>query len=192
MDAEPLRMPETLPAADGVVLRAFESADLAMLRDLATDPYLALIGSLPHQATDAEALEFIQRQHGRLETGAGYSFCVADGGTGQALGSAGLWLSGLAQGRATAGYSVAPESRGRRVATAALRALTAFGWSIEPLFRIELYIEPWNLGSIRTAKAAGYVREGLLRSHQPIGDRRADMVLFAAIRPDLGTVATAT
>jgi RimJ/RimL family protein N-acetyltransferase len=54
---------------------------------------------------------------------------------------------------------------------------------IRGLYRVELYIEPWNAGSIRVAQAAGYQREGLLRSHQEIGGIRRDMVLYAAIRP---------
>jgi ribosomal-protein-alanine N-acetyltransferase len=35
---------------------------------------------------------------------------------------------------------------------------------------------------VRTAEHAGYEREGLLRSHQEIGGRRVDMLLYAAIR----------
>jgi ribosomal-protein-alanine N-acetyltransferase len=61
--------------------------------------------------------------------------------------------------------------------------VTAFGWTLSDLFRIELYVEPWNVGSVRTAEAVGYVREGLLRSHQPIRGRRADMLLYAGLRP---------
>jgi hypothetical protein len=48
------------------------------------------------------------------------------------------------------------------------------------------YIEPWNAGSIGTAERAGYEREGLLRSHQEIGGRRRDMLLYASVRPDHG------
>lgn len=181
-----LVMPTLLPRNEGIVLRPFEDRDAEMLRDLATDPYLPLIGSLPANANQQEALEFIARQHQRLETGAGYSFCVVDCSDGTALGTAGLWVAGLAEGRATAGYAVAPFARRRGVARQALRALTTFGWTIPELFRIELYIEPWNIGSIRAAEAAGYLREGLLRSHQSIGDRRADMLLYAAVRPHEG------
>ena len=179
---EPLVMPAELPMSGGLVLRRFRDSDVAMLRDLASDPYVPLIGSLPAQAGEQEALEFIQRQHRRLETGAGFSFCVADLATDEALGTAGLWTRESATGRATAGYSVAPRARGQRVASRALRALTEFGWTRPELFRIELYVEPRNVASVRTAEAAGYVREGLLRSHQPIGDRRADMLLYACIR----------
>ena len=51
------------------------------------------------------------------------------------------------------------------------------------LHRIELYVEPWNTGSRRTAEASGYQEEGRLRLHQEIAGRRRDMVLYAAIRP---------
>jgi ribosomal-protein-alanine N-acetyltransferase len=68
------------------------------------------------------------------------------------------------------------------VAAAALTALTSFAWTIRALHRIELYIEPWNAGSVKTAEGAGYEREGLLRSHHEIGGRRRDMLLCAAIR----------
>jgi RimJ/RimL family protein N-acetyltransferase len=86
-------------------------------------------------------------------------------------------------GRATAGYSIVPSARRQGYAGDALAALTDFGWTLPGLFRVALYIEPWNTGSIRTAECAGYLREGLLRSHQEIAGERRDMLLFAAIRP---------
>ena len=107
----PLELPVILPAADGVVLRAFHAGDVAMLRDLATDPYVPLIGSLPADASEQQALDFIERQHSRWTTGVGYSFCVADEVDGRALGTAGLWLGHLDLGRASAGYTVAPRAR---------------------------------------------------------------------------------
>jgi [ribosomal protein S5]-alanine N-acetyltransferase len=177
-----LLMPTVTPRSDGILLRPFRDADVGMLRDLATDPYLPLIGTLPANATEQEALSFIERQHDRLRRGVGYSFCVADRVDDRALGTAGLWIADLAHGRATIGYAVAPFTRRRGVGANALRALTTFGWTLPDLFRIELYVEPWNVGSVRTAEAAGYEREGLLRSHQPIGDRRADMLLYASLR----------
>jgi RimJ/RimL family protein N-acetyltransferase len=89
----------------------------------------------------------------------------------------------VSAGRATAGYSVAPAHRGRGIASSALKALTAFTWTIPALHRIELYIEPWNSNSIRVAEASGFQREGLLRSHQEIGGTRRDMLLYAITRP---------
>src|SRR5580765_6283716 len=173
-------VPARRPPYGPVVLREFEDRDVEMVLDLATDPYIGLIGSLPSNADRAEALAYLARQRGRRAEGVGYSWCVADAVTDEALGGIGLWLSQLGEGRATAGYSIAPRARGRGVAGPALRDLTAFGWTFADLHRIELYIEPWNAGSIRTAEHAGYRREGLLRSQCEIGGRRVDMLRYAA------------
>jgi [ribosomal protein S5]-alanine N-acetyltransferase len=173
----------TAPVAYGpVILREFSPADLLMVQELSTDPYVPLIGTLPPNASRQDALDYIDRQRGRLAEGAGFSFAIAEAGTDRAIGGIGLWLAALNDGRATAGYSVIPSARGRGVASAALTALTTFAWTIPALHRIELYVEPWNAASIKTAERAGYEREGLLRSHQEIGGHRRDMLLYAAIR----------
>jgi RimJ/RimL family protein N-acetyltransferase len=154
----------------------------SLARELSTDPYVPDTGSLPANASEQEARDWIDRQRGRLAERTGFSFAIAEADSDRAVGGIGLWLAPLAQGRATAGYSVIPSARGRVLAAAALTALTAFAWSIPALHRIELYIEPWNTGSIRTAERAGYQWEGLLRSHQEIAGRRRDMLLYAVIR----------
>jgi ribosomal-protein-alanine N-acetyltransferase len=174
----------TEPVAHGpVVLREFSAADLPMVREMSADPYLPQIGTLPLNASGQEARAYIDRQRGRLAEGKGFSFAIAEADTGRGVGQIGLWLAGLDEGRATAGYSVMPSARGRGLAAAALTALTSFGWTISGLHRIELYIEPWNAGSVNTAERAGFEREGLLRSHQEIGGRRRDMLLYASVRP---------
>jgi RimJ/RimL family protein N-acetyltransferase len=165
-----------------VILREFSASDMPMVLELSTDPYVPLIGTLPANASEQEARAWINRQRQRLAEGIGYSFAIADASTDRCLGGIGLWLAGLTQGRATAGYFVAPSARRQGVATAALKALTAFAWTIPVLHRIELYIEPWNSGSVRAAEGAGFEREGLLRSHQESGGRRRDMLLYSIIR----------
>lgn len=154
-----------------------------MLVDLSSDPYLPLIGTLPGNTDHDGALGYIARQHDRLTTGAGYSFCVALAASDEAVGGAGLWLASIHEGRATAGYTIAPKHRGHALASQALQALTTFAWTLPQVERIELYIEPWNVASERTARVAGYQREGLLRRHQLIGNSRVDTLLYAALRP---------
>ena len=173
------------PVAHGpVILREFSDADLPMVQELSADPYVPLVGTLPPNATRQEALDYIDRQRGRLAEDIGFSFAIAVAGTGRGVGAIGLWLARLDHGRATAGYSVTPGERGRGFASAALTALMSFAWTIPELHRIELYIEPWNTGSVKTAERAGFKREGLLRSQQEIGGQRRDMLLYAAIRED--------
>lgn len=153
-----------------------------MVRDLATDPYVPLVGTLPANADDDAARAWVRRQQGRHTEGAGFSFTITDARTGAPVGNCGLWLRQLAEGRASAGYAIAPSARGRGLAADALAALTGFGWTLPGLHRIELYIEPWNLASVRSAERAGFQREGLLRSHQEIDGRRRDMLLYATVR----------
>jgi [ribosomal protein S5]-alanine N-acetyltransferase len=175
----------TWPVTYGPVsLREFSGLDVAMIMEMSTDPYVPLIGSLPANASQQEAHDYIDRQRGRLTEGTGFSFAIAEVGTDRAVGTIGLWLRQLAQGRATAGYTVAPSARGRGIAGAALTALTSFAWTVPGLHRVELHIEPWNTGSIKAAERAGYQREGLMRGHQEIGGQRRDMLLYATLRKD--------
>jgi ribosomal-protein-alanine N-acetyltransferase len=118
-----------------------------------------------------------------LAEGERFSFAIANAESDNAVGAIGLGLRHLSAGRATAGYAVSPAHRGRGIATSALKALTRFAWTIPGLYRVELYVEPWNTSSIHVAEAARYQREGLLRSHQEIGGTRRDMLLYATTRP---------
>lgn len=203
-----LTYPATCPEYGAIRLRPFRARDLAMVQDLSTDRYVCQVSSVVADSDEAEAAAWLERQGQRLVRGIGYSFCIArrrddqctvdqdsddqnsddQNSDDQALGQAGLWLNNRDQGRATAGYLVAPTARGAGVAGEALRALTEFAWTLPDLHlpdlhRVELHIEPWNTASLRSAAAAGYQREGLLRSHQVIGGTRVDMELWAAIRP---------
>jgi [ribosomal protein S5]-alanine N-acetyltransferase len=174
--------PDTAPGHGSVVLRRFTDDDFPLAVELGADTYIPLIGSLPAHPSRQQSLDWIHRQHDRYTEGTGLSFAIADAATGTAVGAIGLWLKNLPAGRATVGYSVSPAHRGRGVATSAVMALTRFAWTIPDLHRIELYIEPWNTGSIRVAHAAGFQQEGLLRSHQEIGGTRRDFLLYAMIR----------
>lgn len=174
--------PVTPPAHGPVVLRRFTDVDVQLAIELGDDPYVPLIGSLPAHPSSLQALEWIHRQHDRYTDGVGLSFAIADARTDRAVGAIGLWLKNLPAGRATVGCSVSPAQRRRGVASSAVTALTTFAWTIPDLHRIELYIEPCNIGSLQVAAAAGYQREGLLRSHQEIGGSRRDMLLYAVTR----------
>jgi RimJ/RimL family protein N-acetyltransferase len=178
-----LRWPAEPPSWGQVRLRPFAERDVAMVMDLATDPYIPLIGSLPARATRGQALAYIGRQRGRLAEGAGFSFCVVRHDDDVAVGGVGLWLGELAAGRGSAGWAVAPRFRGHGFATQALRAMLTFAWTLPELQRVEARIEPWNLASTRVARQAGMAYEGTMTSYQPVGDRRADMQLYAVTRP---------
>ncbi len=85
-----LSLPAARPAWGAIQLRAFEPRDVGMVRNLSTDSYVPLIGSLVRHATVEQSLGWINRQHERLITGAGYSFCISAVGDDRALGGVGL------------------------------------------------------------------------------------------------------
>ena len=111
------------PSFGQVLLRRFEDRDSPMVQELSTDPYVPLTGTLPAMCGHAAALGYIGRQRQRFVDGTGFSFAIADAGTGEARGMVGLWLRERAFGRAQVGYAVAPSARGRGIASDALRAL---------------------------------------------------------------------
>ncbi len=159
-----------------------------MAQSLSTDPYVPQTGSLPGNATVQEAMAWVGRQQKRHAEGAGFSFTIARRSDDVAIGHCGLWLKDLDEGRASAGYAIAPFARRRGYAAEALAALTEFAWTVPGLHLVELFIEPWNDPSIRTAERAGYVRkQGLQGRHRKVGGERRDMVLFASVRPGHST-----
>jgi RimJ/RimL family protein N-acetyltransferase len=183
-----LRLPRL---SDGTVaLRAFTDADAPLIQSVGSDPLIPLITTVPASGSTAEALGYIARQHDRLRTGAGYSFAVTDAATDEAFGQIGLWLHDLRQGRASIGYWIAPARRRRGGGSRALAVLVRWAWTVPGLERLELYVEPWNEASWRTAEAAGFQREGVLRQWQAVGQTRRDMFMYSLLRSDTGQADT--
>lgn len=170
------------PTHGRIRLRRFVDQDAGMAVELSQDDYIPRIGSLPHCSSLEEGLAWVHRQHRRHATGTGFSFAIVEQESDRPVGNIGLWTKELADGRAQAGYGVIASARGRRVAAEALIALLKFAWTIPELHRLELYIEPWNVASVRSAELAGFEQEGLLRSHQEISGRRVDMLVFSMVR----------
>ena len=163
-------------SAGPYLLRGFLPEDVQLVQEAAADPYIPLVTSVPVPFTENDGLAFIARQHARARDGVGYSMAIADRATTRAVGSVGLWLRDLDAGRASVGYWVVASARGGRAAGHAVRAVADWARHAIGIPRLELYVEPWNSASIRTAEHAGFSREGLLRSWQEIGGSRRDML----------------
>lgn len=165
-------------------LRPFTLADLDLVREASADPYIPTIGTVPVTFSPEEGQRFIERQWKRAKDGVGYSFVIADARTDHGCGHAGLWLRDLPLGRASVGYWVAGSARGR--GAAAIAAAAVADWALGELRipRVELYIEPWNVPSIRSAEKAGFRYEGLLRSWTELNGTRKDMLMYSRLPAD--------
>lgn len=167
-------------AAGPWALRAWEGTDVAAVVEAAGDPYIVATTTVPAGADEDDAVEFVVRQRHRVDAGVGYSFAVADGAD-AVVGQVGVWVRDLDAGRAELGYWTLPSRRGEGVATGAVGA--ASEWALRRLgvSRLQLFVEPWNTGSVRTAERCGYQREGLLRSWREIAGERRDFLVFSRL-----------
>ncbi|MFJ1585781.1 GNAT family N-acetyltransferase [Streptomyces sp. NPDC088197] len=173
-----LREPPVLGAGD-YTLRPWSMADLHAVREASTDPLIPLITTVPPVYSDAEGIAFVERQWGRPAAGR-YPMVIARASDGCAVGNVGLDI--ISADRATVGYWVLASARRAGAAGSALKAITEWGLHELGIARLDLYAEPWNTGSLRTAESAGYQREGLLRDWARVGGELKDVVMYAALR----------
>jgi RimJ/RimL family protein N-acetyltransferase len=101
------------------------------------------------------------------------------------LGCVSLYAIHLEQGRAVIGYWLAPQARGRGVASSAVRLLAQWGFTELGLARLELTCGPDNEASQRVAARCGFVREGVMRSHMSFKGGRRDTVIFGLLPGEL-------
>jgi [ribosomal protein S5]-alanine N-acetyltransferase len=179
----PLTMPELRYGP--ILLRRFALSDLPLLREAAEDPYIPSITSVPPVYSDDSGRAFIERQQRLASDGHGYPFVIADAADPhRGLGALGLWLREIENGRASIGYWVGPSARGRHSAGLALRATVAYAFEALGIPRLQLFIEPWNAASQRTAEYAGFTQEALLRGWERIGGTQHDAYCYALLQQD--------
>jgi RimJ/RimL family protein N-acetyltransferase len=167
------------------VLRPFDLADLPLVREAAADPYIPTITSVPPTYSDDEGRAFIERQFERSEGGHGFPFVIASAADPErGIGALGLWLREIESGRASIGYWLTPSARGVHLAGWALRGVVAFAFETLAIPRLHLFVEPWNVASQRTAEAAGFVREALLRGWERVDDSQRDAFSYALLRQE--------
>jgi [ribosomal protein S5]-alanine N-acetyltransferase len=181
--APPLPMPEL--ACPPVLLRPYRVSDLSLVRHASADPLIPSISSVPRTYSDDAGRAFIERQHRRAAEGDGFSFVITDEAEPTlGLGSIGLWLHEIENGRASVGYWLLAAARGRGLAAHALRTLVSFGFGQLAIPRLHLYVEPWNVASARTAEAAGFTREATLRGWERIDGEQHDADCYALLRSE--------
>ena len=156
-----------------------------MIYEASHDPLIPLITTIPYPCDAEQAQAFINRQHGRLSSGEGYSFAISRSETSVAVGQIGLWFRNIHEGRASIGYFIVASKRRKGAAQQALDSISRWGLTFPAIRRLELYIEPWNEGSWRTAEKVGYQREGLLRSWQSVGGEGRDMYMYSLLASDI-------
>jgi ribosomal-protein-alanine N-acetyltransferase len=176
--SEALPFPDP-PLADSVVnLRLPEERDLGQIeRGLRDEDVVSAFGVV--DLTAEQVLELNRRRWAQGEA-ATFAICdAADSCVGHVFVNLGP------SRRATVGYWLLPEVRGRGLATRAVRLISQWALINLELARLGLLSEESNVRSQRVAELAGFHREGVLRSWTEIDGRRVDYVSFSLLPADL-------
>jgi RimJ/RimL family protein N-acetyltransferase len=180
----------TVPAGP-VTLRPPAERDRRAIVTAYTDPEIIRWFGVPDPYFDADARRYIQRDAPQeWARGAEAIFVVAGPGDTYA-GSVDLRVSAHDPAAGEIGFLIAPQARGRGYATAAVRALTAWGFAELGLARIQWRAEVGNATSWRVAEKAGFTMEGRLRgAHVEDGTRR-DCWIGSLLATDVAAAGTA-
>jgi RimJ/RimL family protein N-acetyltransferase len=181
----PLEFPDP-PLTDGVVrLRPWTDDDVAVVTAAVRDPLIAKHTRVLPNQTEEQTRAFFQSQEPSRRAGQAIAFAIEEVATGLFAGTVGLLRFSWEEHRGEIGYWLAPEGRGRGLATRAVRLLGP--WALEELGlgRLALHTDVDNAASQAVAERAGFTREGVLRAFEERKGVRHDMVIFSLLPTDL-------
>ncbi|MFX3675105.1 MAG: GNAT family N-acetyltransferase [Paenisporosarcina sp.] len=114
-----------------------------------------------------------------------FSFGIFDEITSELIGHISMYnIKRLPFSSAFIGYSIDRHHIGRGLASEAVQLVVTYGMEVVNLHRIEAYVSPRNVGSIRVLEKAKMQREGLLRKLLFINDKWEDHYHYAIIEDD--------
>jgi RimJ/RimL family protein N-acetyltransferase len=169
------------PLADRLIrLEPLTQAHATALAALVDDPDVKRFTMVPSDADATFVAGWIERYERGWDDAskAGFAVLLAD----EVVGFAALVQVDLERGEAEIGYLIGPAARGRGVATSAVELLTRWSFDELGLERLELRIDPANVGSERVAERTGYERDGILRSRYFKEGLRADVGIWSRLR----------
>ncbi|XRQ12457.1 GNAT family N-acetyltransferase [Actinomadura welshii] len=138
---------------------------------------------------EAEPIAWFLREgvHKVQTFGLGIHLAVTDRGTGDLIGTIGLFRVNWEHLTSEVGYGMRPGARGRGYATEALTLVSEWALRTCGLFRVELRAMVTNHASVRVAEKAGYTREGVARgAERDAAGVSRDMIVFSRIATDPG------
>jgi RimJ/RimL family protein N-acetyltransferase len=134
--------------------------------------------------TPERARASLERTEEQWRSGKGAPFVIADAADDSPLGLLNMQFDDDRE-VAEIAFSVFPETRGRGIASRAVRLAAAWGLRDLGLARVFAKAAADNIASIRTIEKAGFQREGLLRAYGKTHGVRHDCVMFSLVPGDI-------
>lgn len=164
------------------LLRAWRPTDASALHDaVAADPSLSRQLGGAELPDVADCADLIATRLAATGPGGHHLAVTVDD---VAVGDIGLSALDRVHDTAWVSYWLAPEHRGRGLATRALEAVARWALDDLGLFRLELGHRTNNPASCRVATRAGFVAEGVERAKLRYGSERFDVETHARLATD--------
>lgn len=179
----PARAPAPTLSAGGIRLVPLSMDVVDDMHALGDDPDTLRFTYVSAPFTRDDATAWVRRYVDGWGDGSCAGFCIRDG-DGAFLGFVAIVRVEDEARQGEIGYIVAPNARGRGVATLALRRITEWALGERGLERVELRIGEENVGSIAVAERAGFRYEGTMRSLYFKDGLRSDTSVYSRIRSD--------
>lgn len=175
--------------SDRLSLRTFVESDAKKLAQLvkrnkyfwATYEPLHEEGYYTEEAQFKKILESLHLQRTNRE----YSFGIYTKGEEQLIGHISLYaIKRMPYSSAFIGYSIDESFTRKGIATEAVNQVVHFAFNVVNLHRIEAYVSPKNIASIKVLEKANFKREGLLRELLYINGSWEDHFMYAILQEE--------
>lgn len=139
----------------------------------------------PEYYTEKVQLKKIQESVRQMHANREYSFGIFASGTTEIIGHISVYsIRRLPFSSAFVGYSMDEGYTGQGIVTEALKLVSKFAFEDLCIHRLEAYVSPKNIGSVRVLEKAGFQREGLLRKLLYINGKWQDHYIYALMEED--------
>ncbi len=169
---------------DRLRIRPFTLDDVpAMVEGCSPRAIAATALAIPHPYAESDGVAWVESHAGRAERGESLELAITDHERGMLLGGCSIRID-AAHRCGEIGYVVYLPHQGRGIATEAARALTAYGFDVLDLNRIEAHCFEENAASARVLEKCGMRFEGLLRQKIIKWGEPKDLRFYGVLRSD--------
>lgn len=182
-----IELDDLVLTGERLTLRPWRPGDAADVAAIMADRAMHEFLPLPNPYTRADADRFVtELGHSGRRSGTGIGSAVVETVTGRLVGAAELRLPGPRDVFGDIGYWVAAAAQGNGYAAEATRTLARWAFD-HGVHRVEIRCSARNVASAKTALAAGFRFEGLMRGRELTPHGTHDGLLFGRLASDAGT-----
>lgn len=180
-------MPLPILDGEGVRLRSMVEADAPDVLALFGDPQMSVMVNIRQLMDEADARAFIGRLRTHADNETLCQWGITQRDEDRVIGTVTLASIDTTHRRAELGYALAPASRGRGLATRAVRLVVDHAFGVMALHRLEADVDPQNPRSIAVLERLGFVREGYRRERWLLGGRWQDTIDYGLLASSWGS-----